>query len=306
MLYTLQDDKKGAKMRVAVVGLGGVGGYIAASFARVGIDVVGFARGAHLEAIRAHGVEIIEDGVCWSEKIDVRELSELDGYFEGAFDMVLFCVKSYDLEDSYRALLSHIDEKTVVISFSNGVNNGDTLRLLGAKRVLDGCVYILSHIESAGKIRKKGEVFAAIFGGESEATAALASLFEKAQLRYKTPENIKEAIWKKYLFISAFATLTSYYDITIADIYENHRDEALTLLREISGYAQKEGVDISDEVQKALTAASKLPKDATTSMHLDFQNAKRVELESLSGYVQMPLMQQLYSELKKRVVAEID
>lgn len=288
-------------MRVAVVGLGGVGGYIAANFARAGIDVVGFARGEHLKAVRVHGLEIVEDNSCWSQKIDAREESELDGYFEGAFDLVLFCVKSYDLESSYRALRSHIDENTVVISFSNGVDNGDTLRELGAKRVLDGCVYILSHIESAGKIRKKGEVFAAIFGGESDGVCALSELFTQAKLRYKTPENIKEAIWKKYLFISAFATLTSYYDCSIIDVYENHTDELKTLLEEISVYAKKEGVDISDEVQKALTAASKLPKDATTSMHLDFQNAKRVELESLSGYVQTPLMQRLYSELKKRV-----
>ena len=299
-------DTKGEEMRVAVVGLGGVGGYIAANFARAGIDVVGFARGAHLEAIREHGLEIIEDESCWRVKIDTRGEEELDGYFEGAFDVVLFCVKSYDLEDSYEHIRSHIDEKTILISFSNGVNNGDVLRGLTQSRVLDGCVYILSHIESAGAIRKKGKVFSAVFGGESEATTALASLFEKAELRYKMPEDIQSALWKKYLFISAFATLTSYYDKSIAYICEHHYKEAKELLEEISTFAKSKGIDIADEVQKALLAASKLPSDAMTSMHLDFQKGKRVELESLSGYVQTPLMQRLYLELKKRVVAEID
>lgn len=39
-------------MRVAVVGLGGVGGYIAANFTKTFNDVVGFARGEHLEMIK--------------------------------------------------------------------------------------------------------------------------------------------------------------------------------------------------------------------------------------------------------------
>jgi len=289
-------------MRVAIIGLGGVGGYIAASFARAGIDVVGFARGKHLEAIREHGLEIVEESSCWREKVDARELEELDGYFEGAFNLVIFCVKSYDLVGSYEQIRSHIDEKSILLSFSNGVNNGDILRDISHSIVLDGCVYILSHIESPGKIRKKGKVFAAVFGGRKDATAVLATLFQKANLRYKTPEDIKTALWKKYLFISAFATLTSYYDTTIAAIYKNHKEEAEELLNEICSFAKEEGVDISDDIVKALETAAKLPEDASTSMHLDFQKHKRVELESLSGYVKKPLMGRLYKELQKRVI----
>jgi len=288
-------------MRVAVVGLGGVGGYIAANFARAEIDVVGFARGAHLEAIREHGVEIVEDDSCWKAKVDAREEGDLDGYFEGAFDVVLFCVKSYDLKESYEQLKSHLDEKSILISFSNGVNNGDILREISKSVVLDGCVYILSHIQNAGQIRKKGKVFSAVFGGDEDATAKLASLFDKAELRYKTPSDIKTALWKKYLFISAFATLTSYYDKTIAYVYEHHKDEAEKLLEEISEFAKTKGVEIEDEVSKALEVASKLPSDASTSMHLDFQNKKRVEVESLSGYVKMPFMEKLFKALKRRV-----
>ncbi len=299
--YILHPIKGGRNMRVAVVGLGGVGGYIAANFARAEIDVVGFARGAHLEAIREHGLEIVEDESCWKAKVDVRKEDELDGYFEGAFDAVLFCVKSYDLKESYEHIKSHIDEHTILVSFSNGVDNGDRLRKLSKSIVLDGCVYVLSHIQNPGQIRKKGKVFAAVFGGEEESTAKLASLFEKAGLRYKTPSDIKSALWKKYLFISTFATLTSYYDKNIAYIYKHHKNEVEELLKEISDFAKSRGVNIEDEIYKALEVASKLPSDASTSMHLDFQNNKRVELDSLSGYVKTPLMNKLYEALKRRV-----
>ena len=293
-------------MRVAVIGLGGVGGYIAASFAKSGIDVLGFARGEHLKAIQTQGIKIVEDENCWDVDLDARALDDLDGYFEGSFDVVIFCVKSYDLVDSYEHIKSHIDEKTILISFSNGVSNGDRLRELTHSTVLDGCVYILSHIESPGTIRKKGKVFAAVFGGEEKATHTLAPLFEKAQLRFKAPDDIETAIWKKYIFIASFATLTSYYDKSIGYIYEHKKDEARELLREISNVAKDKGIDIETEIDKALQTASKVPYDSFTSMYLDFKNKKRVELESLSGYiakyegVKTPLMQKMYEELLKR------
>ena len=292
--------------RVAVVGLGGVGGYIAANFAKSGVDVIGFARGEHLRAIQKDGIKIQEDESCQDIHLDARELEELDGYFEGYFNVVLFCVKSYDLVDSYEHIKSHIDENTILLSFSNGVSNGDVLRDVSSSRVLDGCVYILSHIEKSGIIRKKGKVFAAVFGGEKEATQVLADIFEKAELRFKTPEDIQTAIWKKYIFISAFATLTSYYNKSIGYIYEHHKDEAKTLLEEIASVANVLGVDVSGEVEKSLGTASKIPYDSSTSMHLDFKNRKRVELESLSGYiakeerVKTPLMQKMYEELLSR------
>jgi len=288
-------------MRIAVIGLGGVGGYIAASFVKAGLDVIGFGRGEHLKTIQRDGIKIIEDNDCWSAKLDARELENLDGFFEGYFDVVLFCVKSYDLKNSYEHIKSHLNEKTIMLSFSNGVSNGDTLRELSNSVVLDGCMYILSYIEESGVIRKKGKVFAAIFGGDEKATQTLSEIFEKANLRYKTPRDIKTAIWKKYIFISAFATATSYYDKSIGYVYEHHRDEVETLLNEISEFAQTQGIEIKDEVQKALQTASKVPYDSSTSMHLDFQNNKRVELESLSGYVKTPLMQKMYKALKQRV-----
>jgi len=285
-------------MKIAIVGLGGVGGYLAASFAKSGLDVGGFARGAHLKAIQKTGIRIIEDEKEWNTPLHVKNLDEAEGYF----DVVMFCTKSYDLADACKALQKHIDANSILLSFSNGVNNGDMLRELCDAKVLDACIYILAHIESPGVIRKKGKVFASLFGPQSEAAKIIAELFEKASLRYKIPQNIKEALYKKYIFIAAFATLTAYYNTTIGAVYEKHYDEAKKLLTEIAEFAkEKEGIDIFDEVQKSLNTAAKVPYDSSTSMYLDFKNGKKTELENLSGYVQKPFMQKLYNELKKRV-----
>lgn len=302
-------------MRIAVVGLGGVGAYICASLAKTEHEVVGFARGEHLGAIQENGLEIVEDSLSWNVKVDARELKDADGYF----DIVLFCVKSYDLVESYKKISQYIDSKSIILSFSNGVNNGDILRELSNSIVLDGCIYILSHQESAGVIRKKGKVFAGVFGGDESATKKLSQVFDDANLRHiahrvnplrKTPSEIQTALWKKYIFISAFATATSYYNKSIGFVYENHRDAVKTLLEEIAGVAKAKGIEIHSEIEKALETASKVPYNSSTSMHLDFQNKKRVELESLSKFivqegkrygVKTTLMQKMYESLKIRI-----
>lgn len=291
-------------MRIAVVGLGGVGGYIAANLAKTSHEVVGFARGEHLQKIQESGLKIIEDENSWSAALEARTLDEADGHF----DIVLFCIKSYDLKESYQAVSSHVNAQTIVLSFANGVSHGDELRELSTCTVLDACVYILSHIEEAGVIRKKGKVFAAVLGGNDRAGAVVKDVFDEAGLRAKISGDIKTDIWKKYIFISAFATLTSYYDKSIGYVYEHHYDEVKALLNEIANVADAEGIEIFDEVQKALDIAKGLPYDSSTSMHLDFVNKKRNELETLSGFVineakirdiKIPYMEKMYNQLKE-------
>ncbi len=299
-------------MRIAVVGLGGVGGYIAAHLAKTSHEVVGFARGEHLKKIQTDGITVIEDEKSgetktWHVELQAKELKDAEGYF----DIVLFCVKSYDLMEAYEAISRHVDSDSIILSLANGVEHGDELRVLSDCKVLDACVYILSHLQEAGIVRKRGAVFALVFGGLQEESRILKAVCDEASLRTKVEEDIKTAIWKKYIFISAFATATTFYDNTIGFVYENHSNEVKTLLSEIAEIAHAKGVNIYDEIEKSLNIAKNLPFDANTSMHLDFTNKKRDELKTLSGYIvraakrenlEVPLMQKMYKELLKRHV----
>jgi len=291
-------------MRVAVVGLGGVGGYICAMLNKGGVDTVGFARGTHLKKIQKDGIKIIEDTHEWVADVEAMELDKAEGYF----DIVLFCTKSYDIEDTYGKIAPHTDKDTILMSFSNGVENGTLLRKLSNSIVLDGCVYILSHIKEAGIIRKKGKVFAAVFGGDDKKVInSLERIFEKGSLRIKISDDIKKQIWKKYIFICAFATLTSYYDNSIGYIYKYHKDEAKQLLCEIASVAKAKKIDIDQEIEKSLDTASKIPYDSSTSMWLDFKNNRKTEIETISGYivkegsacgVDVNLMNKMYTKLR--------
>ena len=295
-------------MRIVVAGIGGVGGYIGAQLCKLEDEVIFLARGKHAEKIRRDGLKVEEDAGSFYARPDAVLSAES---LERPIDLLLVCVKSYDIEHLIKTLSEQITPATIIIPFANGVEHQERIESLVDARVLQGAIYILAHKESEGVIVKKGKVFAAIFGDRryEKETALVAGLFEKAGLRYKTPENIEEAIWKKYLFISAFAALTSYFDTSMYKVYVLHKNWAETLLQEIADVAAAKGIEIHDEVQKALKTASTLPEDASSSMHLDFQKGSRTELETLCGYIvregkqqhlPTPLMAKIYGVLRKR------
>ena len=305
-------------MRIAIVGIGGVGGYIGAKFCALReanpekYEIVFIARGDHAEAVRTKGITVIEDEGSFTATPSSVATAET---VEGAFDLILLCVKSYDIAPTVTALRKNIRPDTVIIPFANGVANDAAIREMVDAKVLNGCVYILSHIDAPGVIRRQGKVFAAIFGhpdyiGES---LHVGYLFKDAGLRAMTPEAIEPALWKKYLFISAFATLTSFYDAPIRSVYDAHFADAEAVLREIAAVAGAKGTDLSGEVAKALETAASLPAEASTSMHLDFQHCHRTELETLTGYVvregqslgvAVPQTARMYHALKRRLEEE--
>lgn len=297
-------------MRIAVAGIGGVGGYIGAHFCELQDEVIFLARGAHAEVIAEQGLLVRSDEGEMSAYPDKVVSADR---LEGSIDLLLLCVKSYDIEDILVELSDNITSSTIIVPFANGVEHQEKIASLVKAKVLHGAVYILAHKEADGVIIKKGKVFAALLGHPdyAEETALVSSLFRQAGLRHKTPDKIEEAIWKKYLFISAFGALTTYFDTTMRKVYELHHNWALTLLGEIADIAEAKGIEIRDEVDKALKTASSLPEDASSSMHLDFQKGARTELETLCGYVvregkklrlPTPMMAKIYGVLKTKGV----
>ncbi len=301
-------------MKIAIVGIGGVGGYIGAKLCSlIGTQnkkytIAFIARGEHAEAVKTNGLRVLEDD---GEFTAVPTLVCTAEDAEGTFDLILVCVKSYDIEEALSPLKKNIRPDTVLMPFANGVNNAETITSIVDAKVINACVYILSHIEAPGVIRKQGNVFATVFGdpvlfGES---LFVEYMLKDADIRTKFDEDIGRAVWKKYLFISAFASLTSFYDINIKKVHSLHYEEAKALLHEISSVAKAKGINVEDEIDKALKTASTLPEDATTSMHLDFQHQRKTELDTLTGYivneakrlqVDVPLMQRIYALLKKK------
>src|SRR5713101_6473283 len=84
-------------MRIAVVGAGGVGGAFGVALAKAGADVTFIARGAHLAAMKKDGLKVQGDR---GETHLVPTRATDDPAEIGKVDVVLFCVKLWDVESA--------------------------------------------------------------------------------------------------------------------------------------------------------------------------------------------------------------
>lgn len=290
-------------MRIAIVGLGGVGAYIGAKLCSLKDEheIIFVARGEHLKAIQEKGLKVIDvdTEAVYHPSLALETTQE-------PLDVIFLCTKAYHSQEALKTLTKAITSKTIIIPISNGVNNADMLAELTSAKVIDACVYIVSHKIKAGVIKKSTDVFALIL--PTEVQELLEPILTKAGLRCKFSAEIKKELWKKFLFISAMGALTSYYHMGMGTIYKEHKEELTSLLNEIASVARAEGIDLGDkEIDKALQTASKLPLDAPTSLWLDMQNAKENELDTLCYYLihtakkhklSLPIMQKVYDRLK--------
>src|SRR5262245_34371525 len=123
-------------MRIAIVGAGGIGAPLGASLATAGENVFFLARGAHLSAIRANGLRVEGDR---GESVVRPAQATDDPRALGPVDLVLFCVKLWDIEAAGNHIRPLIGSDTAVIPLQNGVDASERLLpILGAEHVLGG------------------------------------------------------------------------------------------------------------------------------------------------------------------------
>jgi 2-dehydropantoate 2-reductase len=120
-------------VKVTVIGAGGVGGYFGGRLLQAGVDVTFVARGAHVDALKAHGLHV--RSVRGDFTVPVRATD--DPGSSRAADYVLVSVKSYDTDRVASMLGSLLGDDTAVVSLQNGVDNEERLAaVLGDDRVV--------------------------------------------------------------------------------------------------------------------------------------------------------------------------
>jgi 2-dehydropantoate 2-reductase len=296
------------RLKVAIVGIGGVGGYIAYRLLEANLaDVTLIAKEETVDAITKSGLTL--------KDID-NESTIHDVYIttnpSDTYDVVIISTKSYDFASACEVIKDSCTKDTLIIPISNGVGHNESInRLLNRDDTAQGCIYIVSHLEKRGVIKRKADTFYMIFGSEiiTEKMQEFADILNKSNLKTKLTEDIEYQCWKKYLFISSMASATSYYKQPMGYIVQNHLDILKSLLMEIKDVANALNIAISeDDIDKCIKQAQNVPYESKTSMQLDFENTKETELESLSGYIvqkakyldiDVPTMKMVYNELKK-------
>lgn len=277
-------------MKIAIVGAGGVGGFFGASMARAGHEVKFLARGAHLEAIRARGMEVREPEGAWAVPAFA---SEDPGALLPA-DFAIVAVKSYSLADAAPAVRVLAGGGAVVVPLLNGVEAFESLVGLGvpAPRMLAGLAVISAEKTGPGVITRKSDfrriVVGERAGGPSERAERIVAAFRDGGAEARVSENIAVDLWRKFLFLTTLAAACGLARAPIGAVREAPLGPELLdrAGREIAAVARAMGVALPEgEEDKVLQTTAALPAQLRPSFLLDLERGGPNELDILSGAV---------------------
>jgi 2-dehydropantoate 2-reductase len=297
-------------MRVAIVGAGSIGGFIAAALDRSGTDVAVVARGKHLAAIRRDGLIVESDLGPLCARVDAAEdLREL-----GDFDALLLTFKAHQWPELLPQLEPFSRTKTTIATLQNGLPfwyvrdeplasvdpGGRIARLFPDEQVVAGVVHVSGHITSAGRIKQSGGtryVLGPPAGGSDARSERLVALFANAGLSPEPDANVRATVWLKLVNNVGLNAVSVLRHLTIAPMLADAgaRADVRTLMTEALHVGQALGVVAEVDIDARIAYAARLD-DVKTSMLQDFERERPLELEPILGAV---------LELAKRLNVEV-
>ncbi len=278
-------------MKILVMGSGGVGGLYGGRLANAGCDVTFVARGAHLAAMRAQGLQI-ENETLGNTLIQPVQVTD-DPLTVATPDLIIFAVKLWDTEAVAKSLKPIVGPDTAVLSLQNGVVKDDILGgIFGAHALMGGVAYVGAHIARPGVINQVGTLQRLVFGeydGKPSARSEklLAALL-KAGIQAELSNDIRRTLWEKYTFLVGLSGATAAMRSSIGPVRENPQTRAFLhdLMQETVAVGRALGVSLPlDYADDRLKFADSVPATMDSSLHHDLKNGNRLEVEWLAGGV---------------------
>ncbi|MDO9155101.1 MAG: 2-dehydropantoate 2-reductase [Paludibacter sp.] len=282
------------KTKILIVGLGGVGGYYGGLLAKKyadnpEVEIYFVARGAHLKEVQEKGLKVITETGSFiaHPKLATDNVNEI-----GKVDYVILTTKSYDLNATIEQIKPCLSKDTVILPLLNGADISERIRKRVPEiEVWNGCVYIVGHINEPGVVESSGGVHDLFFGNEnmtSERLLWIEKIMKDAGIKAFFSKNIRMLIWRKFIFISSTASLTSYFNVGFRDLLTDEYRKYITIafLNEVTEIAKAEGIIFdTDIIETTVRHIERLPFGTTSSMHRDFQAGRKTELNTLTEIV---------------------
>ena len=282
--------------RICIFGMGGVGGYIAACLISArnsepgsGLSITCIARGESLKAISEKGL--------FFRKLDGHEDYYMPDHVTDdpaalpEQDLIILCVKGYDLAGACSAINPILTPNTVIMPLLNGIDIYERVCFAtDSGIVLPSCIYISALIKEPGCITHaggKGNVVAGLDPRHNGFdSASLVSLMAAAGIPFEWQADPFPALWKKYLFIASYGLVTAMSGKSFGQILEDPDLSAAVqnTMKEIHAIAGSKGVSLPDSIVMAsYDNARNFPYDVTTSFARDVQVSGKPNESDLFG-----------------------
>lgn len=293
-------------MKIVIAGAGAIGGYIGARLARAGADVVLFARGPHLAAMRERGLRVTGA----DEEFEVRPAVTGDLSSIGTADTVFLGVKAHSLTALAPQLRPLFHQDTTVVSTQNGIpwwyfqNLGgefDGLRLeridpggaiaaaIEPRRVVGSIAYFSTDISAPGVIHHwEGSriSFGEPDGSRSDRVRRIVEVMSAAGFRCPSTTRIRHELWVKLLGNAAFNPISALTGATLEEMVRS--PEASRVVRDVmiegEAVAARLGIELPVSLEQRMAGAEKVGAHKT-SMLQDLEAGRPMELEAIVGAV---------------------
>jgi 2-dehydropantoate 2-reductase len=295
-------------MKIAIVGVGAIGGFVGVRLALAGEDVTFIARGATLDALRTRGIRLI--GADGSEQAVPRVNATNDYAAAGPQDLVILAMKAHQVDAVALDVPKLFGPDTVVVPMQNGIPywyfyrypgelagtqvrsvdpTGSISRHIPSERVIGCVVYPAAEVVSPAVIKHvEGNRFPVgePDGTSSERVTRVAECFIRGGLQAPVLADIRSEIWLKLWGNLTFNPISALSRATLASIcqYPPSRALAAAMMTEAQNIAGKLGVTFRVPLEKRIAGAERVGHHKT-SMLQDVEAGRTLEIDALLGSV---------------------
>ena len=277
-------------MKIAIMGTGGVGGYYGGLLAKQGHDVIFIARGEHLKAIQENGLQL--KSIHGDFHVKSAQATD-DPVQVGPVDLVVFCTKTYSIDEAVQQIKPLVGAETTVLPLQNGIDAAERIgAIVGMEHLLGGVTWISSAVEAPGVIKQLSQfrrvVIGELNGQSTDRVQAITKAFEGTGITAELSENILKILWTKFVFISTASSLGSLTRLPIGQYRSTPETRAMmtSLMQEVKSVGRAQGVELDEDVvQKSLDFIDNAAPHIKPSMQLDVEAGRRSELESMIGVI---------------------
>jgi len=295
-------------MKICVFGAGAIGGYMAGELALAGHEVSAIARGAHLAAIRSHGLKLIVAGQTRTVDLPASD----DPATFGPQDVVICALKAQQAHASARAFAPLLGPRTAVLTAMNGlpwwyfykeggpldghhlesVDPGDAQwNAIGPERAI-GCV-----VDPACEVVAPGVIEHRLYkrftlgepdGSTSERLVALRDALVSAGFEVPIRDTIRWSIWLKLWGNVCFNPISA---LTLATLDRVTSEPALralckSMMAEARAITTALGLNIPEQMMERRLNAAGSVVGHKISMLQDLERGRPLEIDALVTAVQ--------------------
>lgn len=298
-------------MKVLIYGAGGVGGFIGSFLEKTDFEISYVVRNKRFEFLKSNGL-ILKSKI---ENLKKKNLKLLEKINQGdSYDIIIITVKLYDFDNVFDEIIDKVKGDFIILPMQNGIYAEEKIsKTLGPDNTYGAVAQISAHIDSNQIVQHIGTLATFFVGSYGKKESQTLKFFcEKAQeknLSIIFKENIKEKIWEKFIFLSAYSGITTMTQKTIGEIYNNSelKNKFNNAMKETFNLSRKFGVDFKrDPIEFWNDKIKKMPAEMTSSMYYDFLEKKKLELDWLSGsIIELAEKKGIKCETHKEIVKKI-